>query len=428
MPPVLGVMLLLCISAESSGKVAIYWGQDDGVTAEDNLLSVAADPSIGRIYMSFALPCPGSKIFTAGGASYIDLSLSGHAHGRDCTVLTDYPGITSRDCNSYVPDCTRCENCSLPLAAQIKEAQARGVEVLLSVGGGAESSGSPPDPAQFVEVLSNMYLTPQSDYTGPRPFGDVVLDGIDLDMEQEWGQMPSTWMPSFVDRFPSAPLLTIAPQCFDFNTQYRGSITGVVAADKSTNALLSPEHICRFDSLNVQFYNNEGDLSDGSDFPTSGTDEALAKVLNDTAVDCWDDYTYGWYQKGKHHCFASKFLTTAAIWANVAQQCTAWRASREDMYHGATQFFFGTPVDQLAPDGSAGGLPWPVYAQETTLTVPRRQLATLVQALSKLAGDSFGGVMLWDRGNDLTVGAQMPGGANPSALFKGVMGATEFVV
>merc|ERR1712064_267522 len=140
-----------------------------------------------------------------------------------------------------------------------KEAQARGVEVLLSVGGGAESGGSPPDPAQFVEVLSNMYLTPRSDYTGPRPFGDVVLDGIDLDMEQEWGQMPGTWMPTFLERFPSAPLLTIAPQCFDFNTQYKGSITGVTAV--TSPRLAQMRHW---------------------------------QVLNDPAVDCWDDYTYGW--------------------------------------------------------------------------------------------------------------------------------------
>lgn len=181
--------------------------------------------------------------------------------------------------------------------------------------------------------------------------------------------------------------------------------------------------ICRFDSINVQFYNNEGSLDDGSDFSKSGTDEALAKALDDASADCWDDYTYGWYRDGKKHCLASKFLTTALIWADVAQKCTEWRSKFSS---GETQFVFGTAVDQLSPDGSSGGLPWPVYTKQTDLSAPRRQIKQLIGALSKIAGTSFGGVMLWDRGNDNTVASKMPENVRPSRLFKESLAALSF--
>lgn len=403
--------------------MAVYWGQDDGTTKEDSIKVIADEGSVGRIYLSFALPCPGSKIFSAGGASYVDLNLAGHANGDLCEVLSDYPGV-SGDCSSLVPDCTKCASCDMPLAQQIKYAQGKGIEVLLSVGGGAQSEGGVPDAAQLAQVLSDMYLTPNSGFSGPRPFGDVVLDGIDLDLEQEWGKFPTSWMPAFLAAFPQEPLLTIAPQCFDFNTQYRASIASVMAASKATNELLHPEQVCRFDSLNVQFYNNEGALDDGTTFSTSGTDAALAKALDDAPADCWDDYTYGWFQDGKPHCYASKFLTTAAIWADVAKQCTDWRAASGR--GGVTQFVFGTAVDQLAPDGSSGALPWAKYVGGD-LAKPRRHIAQLLQAMSAVAGDTFGGVMLWDRGNDLTIGARMAEGAKPTQLFKEALDAQAAV-
>jgi len=310
----------------------------------------------------------------------------------------------------------------MPLAEQIKYAQKKDIEILLSVGGGAESEGELPDAAQLSKVFSYIFLEPDASYTGPRPFGDVVLDGIDLDLEQMWHKMPRTWMPTFLKAFPRKPLLTIAPQCFDFNTQYGASITGVIAASARNNSLLHPEQVCRFDSLNVQFYNNEGALDDGSDFSKTGSDADLAKALNDSPVDCWDDYAYGWFKDGKPHCMQSKFLTTAAIWAGVAKQCTEWRASSGG---GTTYFVFGTAVDQLSPDGSSGGLPWPQYVKRSSLASPKKQITELLKSLSALGGSSFGGVMLWDRGNDLTVGAQMPKNTTPSRIFQDVLAGMQ---
>merc|ERR1712167_434477 len=101
--------------------------------------------------------------------------------------------------------------------------------------------------------------------------------------------------------------------------------------------------------------------------------------------------------------------------AGVAKQCKAWRASSGRA--GTTQFVFGTAVDQLSPGGSSGGFPWAHYTKEKDVSTPRRQIKKLVQAMSDLAGDTFGGVMFWDRGNDLTVGKKMPSAARPSALF-----------
>eukprot|EP01065_Artemidia_motanka_P029327 TRINITY_DN35467_c0_g1_i1.p1 TRINITY_DN35467_c0_g1~~TRINITY_DN35467_c0_g1_i1.p1 ORF type:complete len:440 (+),score=168.81 TRINITY_DN35467_c0_g1_i1:46-1320(+) len=403
-------------AADAAGRrtVAVYWGQDDGAVAEGSLKEAADDPSVQRIYMSFGLPCAQSKVFGAGGVPYVGFNFAGHVSA--CTVLPAYPGV-SGDCSSVVADCTRCANCSMPLAQQIKYAQSKGVQVLLSIGGGAESAGKLSfSPALLASTLRDMFLVAGKGYTGPRPFGDVVLDGVDLDLEQEWGSMPAGFMAGFLKAFPADSLLTAAPQCFDFNAGYRASITSAIAASTQNGTLLHPEQACRFDSFNVQFYNNEGDLSDGSDFPKSGSDAALAKLLDNSSTDCWDDYTYGWYQNGQHHCYASKFLTTARIWATIAAQCNRWR--KQQGVAGRSEFVFGTAVDQLSPDGSSGGLPWPVYAVQKDTSQAAAQIRKLLAAVSDLAPAAFGGVMLWDRGNDLTVGSKMPQNARPSALFR----------
>lgn len=72
----------------------------------------------------------------------------------------------------------------LQVGQAIARCQALGKKVLLSLGGGISSVGfsNEADVARFTNALWNMFLG-GTDTTFDRPFGNVVLDGFDLDVE-----------------------------------------------------------------------------------------------------------------------------------------------------------------------------------------------------------------------------------------------------
>ncbi|KAJ7648648.1 glycoside hydrolase superfamily [Mycena polygramma] len=127
------------------------------------------------------------------------------------------------------------------MAADIQTCQAKGKIVTLSMGGatgGAIFTGD--DQAEaFAETIWNLFLGGTSD---TRPFGDAVLDGVDLDIEGG----ASTGYAAFVTKIRSLAdgaskqyYVTGAPQC-PFPDAYLGTVVNAVG----------------FDALYVQFYNN----------------------------------------------------------------------------------------------------------------------------------------------------------------------------
>ncbi|GFS38815.1 chitinase A [Actinidia rufa] len=90
-------------------------------------------------------------------------------------------------CDPYSNGCTG-------LSSDIKSCQAKGVKVMLSIGGGggAYSLDSSEDARQVATYLWNNYLGGQS---SSRPLGPAVLDGIDFDIEggsnQHWDDLAS---------------------------------------------------------------------------------------------------------------------------------------------------------------------------------------------------------------------------------------------
>ncbi|MBA0816591.1 hypothetical protein Gohar_001238, partial [Gossypium harknessii] len=139
------VLLMMLLSGIDASGIAIYWGQNGN---EDTLAETCATGNYDFVNIAF-LP-----IFGNGQTPMINVA--GH-------------------CDPYTNGCTG-------LSSDIKSCQAKGIKVMLSLGGGAGSYylTSSKDARQVATYLWNNFLGGQS---ASRPFGDAALDGIDFDIE-----------------------------------------------------------------------------------------------------------------------------------------------------------------------------------------------------------------------------------------------------
>ncbi|KAJ3565154.1 hypothetical protein NP233_g7821 [Leucocoprinus birnbaumii] len=215
-------------------NVAVYWGQNsygathpsDTANFQKTLSAYCQDNAIDAIPIAFM-----NVFFSIGGAPEINLS-----------------NICSS--NSGVFPGTNLANCQF-LAADIKACQARGKIVTLSMGGasGAATFTSDAQAQTFADTVWNLFLGGSS---STRPFGDAVLDGVDLDIEGGG----STGFAAFVARIRSHAsgaskkyYVTAAPQC-PFPDAFLGPVLNAVG----------------FDAVYVQFYNNFCSVASGGSF------------------------------------------------------------------------------------------------------------------------------------------------------------------
>lgn len=209
----ISVSIALQIGADAAG-IAIYWGQNGN---EGTLEETCATGNYDYVNIAF-LP-------TFGNGQTPMINLAGH-------------------CDPYTNGCTG-------LSSDIKSCQAKGVKVILSIGGGAGSYylTSKEDARQVATYLWNNFLGGTS---SSRPLGDAVLDGIDFDIEGgtnlHWDDL-ATFLSAYSKKGKKV-YLTAAPQC-PFPDAWVGEAlkTGL------------------FDYVWVQFYNNppcqySADLSD----------------------------------------------------------------------------------------------------------------------------------------------------------------------
>ncbi|KAJ2768241.1 Chitinase 2, partial [Coemansia nantahalensis] len=128
------------------------------------------------------------------------------------------------------------------IATDIKACQKGGKAVLLSMGGAAGSYGflNDADGAKFADTVWDMYFRGKS---SQRPFDDVVLDGIDLDIEGGGGAGYAAFINQLRAHYRSDKSKSYyiggAPQC-PYPDAYLGA-----ALDSAW-----------FDMVFVQFYNN----------------------------------------------------------------------------------------------------------------------------------------------------------------------------
>ncbi|EXB52704.1 Acidic endochitinase [Morus notabilis] len=199
------LLAFLMLSASSNaGKIAIYWGQNGN---EGTLSETCATGNYDYVNIAF-LP-------TFGNGQIPTIDLSSHCD----------------------PSSSGC----IGLSSDIKSCQARGIKVILSIGGGAGSYSlaSSSDARHVATYLWNNFL---GGHSPSRPLGAAILDGIDFDIEggtnKHWGEL-AKYLKTYSKKDNKKVYLTAAPQC-PFPDAWIGDAlkTGL------------------FDYVWVQFYNN----------------------------------------------------------------------------------------------------------------------------------------------------------------------------
>ncbi|KAF5383765.1 hypothetical protein D9615_003771 [Tricholomella constricta] len=199
-----------------SDNLAVYYGQNsygathgsDTANWQKNLATYCQDNTINAFPIAFM-----NVFFSTGGLPEINMANTCNANDQGV-----FPGTSLAQCQF--------------LAADIKACQARGKIVTLSLGGatGAATFSSDAQAQTFADTVWNLFLGGSS---STRPFGDAVLDGVDLDIEGG----SSTGYAAFVTRIRSHAngaskkyYVTAAPQC-PFPDAYLGAVLNAVAFD-----------------------------------------------------------------------------------------------------------------------------------------------------------------------------------------------------
>jgi len=207
-------------------NLAVYWGQD-GAGTQQNLAFYCADDTIDVIPLAFLYIFRGQ-----GGDPVVDL-------GSACS-----------DWNADVFSGTDLVNCP-SMATDIQTCQSKGKLITLSLGGATGQVGFSSDSqAQtFADQIWNLFLGGSS---STRPFGNAVLDGVDLDIESG----TAAHYAAFVNRIRSHAsgaskkyYISAAPQC-PYPDAYIGDALNAAS----------------FDAIYVQFYNNYCGLDHASDY------------------------------------------------------------------------------------------------------------------------------------------------------------------
>lgn len=207
-------------------NVVAYWGQnsngalhpDDPSSYQQRLNFYCGDDSPVDVFPLAFL----NTFFAQGGLPSLDLANICSTSNHDA-----FPGTS-------LPDCSF-------MAGDIKQCQAKGKIVTLSLGGATASTAFDSDDQglAFAQTIWDLFLGGSSK---TRPFGDAVLDGIDMDIEGG----SKTGHIAFILRLRQLAAtsekkyyITAAPQCPypDLNLQ-------------------STLNKASFDAVYVQFYNN----------------------------------------------------------------------------------------------------------------------------------------------------------------------------
>ncbi|KZW02028.1 glycoside hydrolase [Exidia glandulosa HHB12029] len=211
-----------------------YWGQnsygaahsDDQANWQKNISYYCEDDSIDVFPVSFLL-----TYFGKGDLPVINLA--GTCNDKD---NQKFDGSDLLDCSF--------------MSEEIKKCQAKGKAVTISMGGatGANTFGSDEQAKGFADQVWDLFLGGDSK---TRPFGDAVLDGVDLDIE---GGGPTgyaafvTQLRTHFDNADKKYYVTAAPQC--------------IFPDQNLGAVLDAAY---FDAVYVQFYNNPCGLNKADD-------------------------------------------------------------------------------------------------------------------------------------------------------------------
>ncbi|THH04004.1 hypothetical protein EW145_g5839 [Phellinidium pouzarii] len=228
----LGVGRVVGFDINRNDNLAVYWGQDSS-GHQQRLSYYCQDDVYNTIPLAFLY------VFFGVG-SEPEMSFANTCNEGNGT----FPG-------------TELSNCTF-MAADIEQCQSKGKIITISLGGADSSVGfvNESQAEGFADTIWSMFLGGNGDI---RPFGNAVLDGVDLDIE---GGLP-TFYSDFVDRLRTHTdnadktyYITAAPQC------------------PFPDANVGPAiNASRFDAIYVQFYNNYCGLNYPTEFDFSLWDE-----------------------------------------------------------------------------------------------------------------------------------------------------------
>ncbi|KAI8369345.1 glycoside hydrolase superfamily [Radiomyces spectabilis] len=196
----------------------IYWGQ--GGKSEKPLEFYCKQEGISGIVLAFIADYVGGK----GKSPVLDLS-------SQCKSESD------------------CSN----VAKDIKQCQDKGIKVILSLGGASGPYRKQKfDPDLLAWWLWNMFLGGDDDSV-TRPFGDVVLDGVDFDPEAADSKGYDRLIHALRQLYKLYPprkfLITAAPQCPDIEDYEDNAMYSILYPNRKYDAYP--------DLVFVQFYNND---------------------------------------------------------------------------------------------------------------------------------------------------------------------------
>lgn len=201
--------LVFLVNAKAD-SIAIYWGQNED---EGSLTETCATGKYSYVIIAF--------LNKFGNSKTPEINMAGHCDPSSSSS-------SSKGCTS--------------LSTDIRNCQAQGIKVFLSIGGANGDYGlaSSDDAKDVSDYLWNNFLGGTTTATS-RPLGDAILDGIDFDIEnstwQHWEEL-ARFLKSR-DTPTQKVYLSAAPQC-PFPDRELG-----VALDTRV-----------FDYVWIQFYNN----------------------------------------------------------------------------------------------------------------------------------------------------------------------------
>ncbi|KAI7891555.1 class III chitinase [Mucor mucedo] len=210
---------------QCNDNIVDYWGQNSYGAANGNdpsgwqqpLKFYCDDDSVDVLPISFL-----TTFFGVGGEPQINL-----ANYCNSVDNATFPGTGLANCQNIAPEIEYC--------------QKKGKLITLSLGGATGGAGFQSDAqaTAFADTIWNLFLGGSSK---TRPFGDAVLDGIDLDIEGGGPNYYVTFLNKLNTYFKSSSkkyYVTAAPQCVYPDANLQTALNGYP-----------------FDAVYVQFYNN----------------------------------------------------------------------------------------------------------------------------------------------------------------------------
>ncbi|KAJ3837818.1 glycoside hydrolase [Lentinula raphanica] len=359
------VALLLSASAtlaafnpSSNTNLVAYWGQNsygakhptDIANWQTNLAHYCQDDVINVIPLAFL-----NVFFGEGGLPEINFANSCSSAGGA------FPGSNLANCQFITSDIQTC--------------QAAGKIVTLSLGGatGSTTFTSASQAEDFADSIWNLFLGGKS---STRPFGNAVLDGIDIDIES--GGSANAYFASFITRIrtlakgASKPYyITGAPQC-PYPDANMGAVLNAVG----------------FDAVYVQFYNNFCEVSNYN-------------IHGDWDFSEWDNWakTFSPNRNVKVYIGAPASSTAAGTgYVNAATLGSILQATKAEyssfggvMLWDVSQAYANGRYDKAVKSALTGGSSAPT----TTMTTKTTKTTTTSTTTSVPSGGSCAGVSAW---------------------------------